>query len=177
MVKISDFDIIIEGRKDGEYFFDYDLNDEFFSLFEHSLIEHANLKVNLLLNKKNKLFEFLYKIQGEIELVCDRCLDTFMYPINVEQTQLVKIGEEYNDTDEHMLIIPENQQSINVAQWLYEDAALTIPIRKIHPLDENGKSTCNPKMLTILNKYKVEDKEIEEKEDSPFEQLKSLLND
>jgi len=47
MAKYSDFDIEIESRKNGTYKFSYVLDDEFFSFFEKSLIEHGELKVEL----------------------------------------------------------------------------------------------------------------------------------
>ncbi len=176
MVKYSDFDIEIESRKNGTYKFSYVLEDEFFAFFEKSLIEHGRLEVDLEFVKKNKLLEFIYTIKGEIELVCDRCLDTFMHPVDVKNVQYVKIGDEYKEIDEQTIMIPSSWQKVNVAQWLYEDAALTIPYRKVHPLDENGNSTCNPEMLKILDKYAVEEADDEVYEDPRWSELKKLLN-
>jgi len=174
MVKYKDFEIEIEGRKNGVYKFNYELGNDFFELFEKALIKHGNLAVNLDFVKKNRLLEFNYTIKGEIELVCDRCLDTFMHPVNIKTTQIVKVGEEEKEIDERTWMIKESRKSINVAQWFYEDAALTIPYRKIHPDDENGNSTCNPEMLKVLGKYTINDKE-ESNTDPRWDVLKDLL--
>ncbi len=175
MVKYSDFDIEIEGRKNGTYRFSYILEDDFFAFFEKSLIEHGRLEVNLELIKKNKLLEFIYTVKGAIELVCDRCLDTFMHPVNINNVQYVKIGDAYKEIDEQTIMIPSSWQKVNVAQWLYEDAALTIPYRKVHPLDANGNSTCNPEMLKILDKYAIDETGNEPAEDPRWSELKKLL--
>ena len=174
-MRYSDFEIEIEGRKNGKYNFSYELGDDFFVLFEKALIEHGHLFVELEMVRKNKLYEFNYHIEGEIELVCDRCLGKFMHPVKIDAVQIVKIGDEYKEVDERTLIVPESEKSINVAQWLYEDAALTIPYRKVHPTDENGNSTCNHEMLDILEKYSVVENE-EIKIDPRWDSLKGLLN-
>jgi len=174
MVKIDFFDIEVSNRKNGTYKFSYVLEDDFFKLFENSLIEHGVLEVALELVKKNKILKFIYTIKGEIELVCDRCLGTFMHPVDIKNIQYVKIGEEYKEVDERTIIIPSTWEKVNVAQWLYEDAALTIPYRKVHPLDEEGKSKCNVEMLKILDNYLVKDAEVMQ-EDPRWNKLKSLL--
>lgn len=175
MMKYSDFDIEIEGRKNGSYKFTYELEDDFFVLFEKALIDHGHLSVDLEMVKKNKLYEFIYHIEGEVELVCDRCLGKFMHPVKIDAVQIVKVGDEFKDIDERTVMVPESKKSINVAQWLYEDAALTIPYKKVHPLDENGNSTCNHEMLDILERYTISDKE-EIKTDPRWDALKGLLN-
>jgi uncharacterized metal-binding protein YceD (DUF177 family) len=44
-----------------------------------------------------------------------------------------------------------------VAQLIYEFVCLAIPIKRIHPEDENGSSTCDPVMLEKLNKYIIKE--------------------
>jgi uncharacterized metal-binding protein YceD (DUF177 family) len=49
---------------------------------------------------------------------------------------------------------------------------LALPIRKIHPDDSNGNSTCDPVMLK-----KLEDLRVEESENDPrWDELKKLMN-
>jgi uncharacterized protein len=173
-MKYRDFEIEIEGRKNGTYRFSYELSDDFFELFENSLLDKGSLSVELKMIKKNKLYEFIYHIEGEIELICDRCLGKFMQPVEVDAMQIVKVGDEYKEVDERTVMIPEAQKSINVAQWIYEDVALTVPLRKVHPDDENGNSTCDKEMLDILEKYSINEKE-DTKIDPRWGALKDLM--
>jgi uncharacterized metal-binding protein YceD (DUF177 family) len=51
---------------------------------------------------------------------------------------------------------------------------LALPIKRVHPLDKNGKSMCDPAMLKELEELIIE----EEKENDPrWDELKKLMND
>jgi uncharacterized metal-binding protein YceD (DUF177 family) len=80
-------------------------------------------------------------------MVCDNCLETFLSPILLTAKQFVKLGNNYEELDDTTVSIPRNSEKINIAQWIFETIALSIPIRKVHPLDKNGNPTCNPEML------------------------------
>jgi uncharacterized metal-binding protein YceD (DUF177 family) len=63
----------------------------------------------------------------------------------------VKYGEEFNDENDELLIIPETEVSLNVAYMLYDTVALTIPLKHVHPA---GK--CNKGMAKYLKNNAVE---------------------
>ena len=63
---------------------------------------------------------------------------------------------------------------LDLQQHLYEFIHLALPIKRVHPGDKNGKSTCDPVMLKKLEELIVE----EEKEERPrWDELKKLMND
>src|SRR3546814_7423021 len=70
-------------------------------LFDYSIIKKGNLEVHMELDKRERMLVLDIAISGTVELVCDRCLDTFDYPLETRQQQLVKMSEEVeNDRSE-----------------------------------------------------------------------------
>jgi uncharacterized protein len=61
---------------------------------------------------------------------------------------------------------------LDLRQQIYEFIMLALPIKRVHPADKKGKSTCDPVMLK-----KLEELIIEEKENDPrWDELKKLMN-
>ena len=70
-------------------------------------------------------------------------------------------------------MIPENEYQIDLAHVMYEYIVTALPIQHIHPDDENGQSTCDSEMLSLLEK--MQQKENNENEIDPrWEKLKEL---
>src|SRR5690606_16551992 len=42
-------------------------------------------------------------------------------------------GEEFNDENEELLILPQGEFQINVAQYIYEMIVLSVPYKRVHP--------------------------------------------
>ena len=70
-----------------------------------------------------------------------------------------------------MIILNTDDHEIDLKDYIYELIFLNIPIRKVHPDDEDGNSTCNPEMLNKLEKYTTKD------ESSKIDSRWSKLND
>ena len=83
----------------------------------------------------------------------DRCLGEFDQPVENHARVIIKFGEEEEESDE-IIVIPESETQINVAQLIYEFIALAVPIRHVHPDDENGNSTCDPNMIKKLEELR-----------------------
>ena len=118
------------------------------------------------------IFEF--DINGTVEVICDRCLDLFDYPVKGNETLYVKLGETWDEESDDMIIIPESQHEFNVSQLIYEYIMLILPIQRIHPDDENGKSTCDTEMLKKLG-AQPDPQETDPRWDA-LANLKKLLN-
>ncbi|HIE16395.1 MAG TPA: DUF177 domain-containing protein [Bacteroidales bacterium] len=173
MVSIAEYDIYFSGKSNGFYSFDYIIGNDFFKLFPKPPIEEGTLNVHLQMEKKQKLLIFDFKITGEIALVCDNCLEKFMSPVLLTAKQYVKLGQIYEELDEVTISIPHSEEKINVAQWIYETIVLSIPIRRVHPLDENGHPTCNPDMIKRIKDLSQTN---QIKKDSRWDKLTTLLN-
>jgi uncharacterized metal-binding protein YceD (DUF177 family) len=173
----KDFDIKFTGLKLGKHDFHYELGDEFFALFDYQEFEKARLGVEVLLEKKENSLELNIKMKGVVQVPCDITNDPFDLPLSNELDLVVKFGPEYDDTDETVLILPDGEHYVNVAQYLYELAVLAMPLKRVSPAVERGEK--GQKELEILKRAEgvAPEKEEENKEIDPrWDKLKDLLN-
>ncbi len=91
-------------------------------------------------------------------------------PITNEANVVVKFGQEYNDEDDEILILPHGEHKLYVDQYIFELIVLSLPSKRIHPgvLDGSIKS----EILDILEDLKP--KENNNLEDPRWEKLKNL---
>ena len=136
------FDIDIFKLANGKHTMEFDFDTAFFGLFEDSVVEHGEGNVKIDLDRSPSLITLCFHLKGEIQLVCDRSLDTFMYPINETKELRIKYGDHWEELSEELLLIPTNTQKIDVGQFVYEYISLAIPMKKLHPRfhddDEGG---------------------------------------
>jgi hypothetical protein len=45
-------------------------------------------------------------MKGEVLVTCDRCLGSFITRLTAENQVVVKVGQEFDDSDPELLIIP-----------------------------------------------------------------------
>ena len=50
-------------------------------------------------------------------------------------------------------VVPDSENEIEIAQYIYELILLSFPINFIHPDDEDGFSTCNEEMMQKLESH------------------------
>jgi uncharacterized protein len=131
---LRNYDIDIIRLKEGKHTFSFQVDNEFFSQFEdNNLVTNGNLAVNVVLNKDINLIEALFEIEGTVELVCDRSLETFDYPLNAADRVLYKYGAEEQEINEEIYIITRDTPRLKLAQLIYEFILLALPAKKIHP--------------------------------------------
>lgn len=110
------------------------------------------------------MFEMNFRINGVVMVPCDRCLDDMEVPIETQNRLSVKFGKEYAEESEEIVVIPEDEGSINLAWFLYEFVALTVPMKHVHP---PGK--CNKGMSSKLRKHTAKSADDIDNEDDSFE--------
>lgn len=140
MKKINEYDINLVNLKDKIHEYDFDLNNDFFAMFEQNLVNGGSLHAHVVLDKSSLLLSFEFNIKGTVNLICDRSLEDFDYPIDIKENLLVKYGEQEMELDENVLQIPQNTQNLNIAQHLFDYVGLAIPMKKLHPrfvVDDN----------------------------------------
>lgn len=176
MRDLSTYLIEIIGLKNTDYQFNWEIEDIFFRNFEESLIEKGSLACSLKLSKKETFIEMHFTIEGSVDLVCDRSLDHFDYPISEHKKMLFKYGEEDREIDDEVEMISRNRQNINVAQYIYEYIATAVPLKKLHPRygteDEQGETLV---YTTDRENQEKDDNNISET-DPRWEVLKNLKN-
>jgi uncharacterized metal-binding protein YceD (DUF177 family) len=169
MDKLRNYDVSFSGLKTGKHEFKYEIDKEFFQLFDtEQEFTNPKIAVDVSLDKHSTFLEFEIKVNGTVELVCDITTENFDHPIENEIKVLVKFGEEYDDSEEDVITIPISDHAFNVAQLIYETVALSIPMKKVSP-------HINDEDLQILEKFSPKEIEEEEHESDPrWEALKKL---
>jgi uncharacterized metal-binding protein YceD (DUF177 family) len=139
---LDEFHIDIFKLKPGVYQYDYTIGDAFFAEFDQDLVNQGALSVALKLDKQDTFIELNFDIKGQVQLTCDRSLDTFMHPVAIQEHLILKYGDEAETVSEEFEIIPANAMAINVAEYIYEFVAVSIPLKRLHPRfdpDEEGE--------------------------------------
>ncbi|WP_367274596.1 DUF177 domain-containing protein, partial [uncultured Lutibacter sp.] len=177
MKDLKEFDISFVGIKDGLNQFEYRIENEFFDFFEYDEFYSSNTKVDLTFLKKPTMFELNFTFLGWVEVTCDVTNELFKYPIEACIDLVVKFGQEFNDENEELLIIPYSDYKINVAQYIYEAIVLALPLKRIHPGVNDG--TLHSEILDKLRELEIKEEEVEtDKEIDPrWNKLKNILID
>jgi len=173
----SKYNIEFKGLKEGLHDYQFEVNDKFFVHFEESLVDNGEVSVKVELEKRSAFLKLSFALEGWLELVCDRCLDSYQQDVSLETELFVKFGEEdeFEDGDNVIWVLPE-EHAINLAQIIYEYVTLSIPLRHVHP-DESGENGCNQEMIDRLNNITQFDAEDDEEEIDPrWAALKNLKN-
>ncbi|HET9054036.1 MAG TPA: DUF177 domain-containing protein, partial [Cyclobacteriaceae bacterium] len=93
--------------------------------------------VTVALDKRETFLETEFKIRGSVKLVCDRSLDEFDYPIDVNRKIIFKYGDQDMEVSEDVIIIRHGTEVLEIGQYIYEFIALAIPMKKLHPRFQN----------------------------------------
>jgi uncharacterized metal-binding protein YceD (DUF177 family) len=74
-----------------------------------------------------------FKINGTIELVCDRSLEPYNHPVDLKERLIIQFGDKEETLDNELEVILRGTQSLHLEQYLYEYIAMAIPFKKLHP--------------------------------------------
>lgn len=148
--KFTEYKIPLMSMPEGEHRYEFHLERQFFVNMESTDIYDADLRVALTVTHKGDIYNFSFKINGTITLICDRCLDSLIWPVDTYYNIGVRYGDSYNDESDDLLIIPSSDTYLNVAYMIHDTVALTIPIKHVHPA---GK--CNRQMSAVLKKHRA----------------------
>jgi uncharacterized metal-binding protein YceD (DUF177 family) len=113
------------------------------------------------------------RIEGKVDISCDRCLGIYSQPVSCENRLLVRFGKVYDDSDPDIITVPAGENELDMSQYFYEYILLALPIKRIHPSDSEGNSTCDAGMIVKLKEHIVEH---EEETDPRWDDLRKLMN-
>ena len=174
MATLEHYIIDLKALGEEPAHYEYLLDNDFFALLETTEVQKGALKAIVDVRKQAASFELNFQIDGEVVVLCDRCLDEMTQPITSTDKLTVKFGEDYSDEGDDVVIVPEDEGVVNVAWFIYEFIALAIPIRHVHAAGE-----CNPEMERKLQQH-LTDNEAEETAEKPadprWEGLRNLLD-
>ena len=138
----------------------------------------GKLTADVSLQKSESMIQMIFKVEGTIELTCDRSLDLFDQPISFENTMIYKFGEEEKELSEDVMIILNDTQTINIADLLFEFIGLQVPMKKLHPRFQEEDDDDQEEGVMVYSST-VDDSKTEEQQedvDPRWAALKKLKN-
>jgi len=163
MKDLKEFDISFIGLKEGIHQFEYTIDKKFFDFFNYDEFYDSNVKVVVSFLKNTTIFELDFAFSGWVEVACDVTTELFHQPIEADIHLIVKFGDEYNDENEELLIIPHSENKMNVAQYIYEAIVLAVPIKRVHPGVIDG--SLHSEVLEKLKEFEIKDEDQEEEQE------------
>ncbi|QIX63124.1 DUF177 domain-containing protein [Hymenobacter lutimineralis] len=149
MKKDAQFDLAIAKLADKTHHFAFELDRAFFEQFDQQLIPDGNLHADVTLHKTDRLLTLDFAIKGTVRLICDRSLDEYDQPLDIQEQLLVRYGDREVELDDNVLQITQDTQTLPIAQHLFDYIGLALPMKKLHPRFQNEPDE-NPEAETKL---------------------------
>ena len=131
--------------------FSYHLDGSFFNDVEATEVNSASVDAQLRVDKKEEgIYRLSFRFSGELIIPCDRCLDDMTLCVDTTYDLTVKEGDEYDDSDEKVLVIPGHRRELDLTPLMRDTVLLTIPLMHVHP-----EGACNAQMLDKLQQMRA----------------------
>ena len=131
MCSLEQFKIDLKALAEDVTSLDYELTDQYFQALSDAEIKSGALHVSGSIRKAVGFFELQLGISGTVQVPCDRCLDMMTQPIDTELRLVVKLGEEYSEQDD-VIVVDEREAVLDTSWLIYETIALAVPIQHVH---------------------------------------------
>lgn len=191
MGKFDKYKIDLKGMEADSVKYEFVLDNLYFSHIDGPEVQKGKVNVVLIVKKTPRAFEFSFQTEGAVWVPCDRCLDEMELLISSSDKLMVKFGQEYAEEGDSLIVIPEQEGEINVAWFMYEFIALSIPMKHVH-----APGKCNKSVTSKLSKHLktnadedsddtfdtgveediVVEEEVEEQIDPRWNELKKILD-
>ena len=170
MCSLDTFKIDLKELKEDVKSFNFHLDDSYFKAINAPDVMYGELDVDIHARKVSDMFKFDIHTEGVVRIPCDICLEDMEQPIDADNQLVVKLGLEYNDDDE-IIIVSEDDAILDISWFIYEFIVLNIPIKHVH-----APGKCNPAMIEMLHEHNAARSNEEEEEtiDPRWEALKKL---
>ena len=169
------YNIPYTGLKLGKHNFQFDLDSSFFDEFEYSDISSSELKVDIILEKSEVMIVAKMEAKGFVEVVCNRCNDSFNYGLETDSSVIFKYIDEAIEDDMIIGVLP-SEHELKMSNPIFQMIVLGLPLSFNHENEDD----CNQEMIELLDGYRYyaePEEEIEEEIDPRWEALKNLNKD
>ena len=167
------FHVNIIGLSLKAHHFDFQLGDAFLKEYGVDQVAGGELVASVVLDKKETFIEADFKIKGHVGLVCDRSLEPFDLPLDMNKRIVFKYGEEETELSDEIIVIRHDRALLDVGQYFYEFIVLEIPMKKLHPKFQDAEDQDNNPGKMIYTSAPDPDSE-GDVIDPRWEQLKKL---
>ena len=148
MGKFDKYKVDLKAMQADSCTFEFVLDNAFFANIDGPEVQKGKVNVILTVKRTPGAFELVFLTEGIVLVPCDRCLDEMEVSVTATDKLFVKFGSDYAEENDNMVIVPEEEGAINVAWFIYEFIALTIPMKHVH-----APGKCNKGMVNKLNKH------------------------
>ncbi len=145
--------IPFKGLDLGNHHYDFEIKNSFFESYKLLNIHKGQLSLSVDLEKESGLMVLLFHFDGSVMLQCDRCLENYTQALSGEFRLIVKFADKFEEISDELITIPYDENRLDLSQYIYEYIILMLPIKRVHPDDEDGNSTCNQEMLDRIDNY------------------------
>ncbi len=154
------YQIAFTGLNPGTHTFDFQIGNRFFEQVQDAEITGGQVSVAVTMAKEERMMDLHLEIIGKVSVPCDRCNELMDMEVNGKERLIIKLGDHYYEESEDVQVIPDTAHQFDLSPFLYEYIHLLLPIRRVHPEDEDGNSQCDPeilKKLKELSEHHVQD--------------------
>lgn len=144
------YNISLKNLSFGVHTYEYELDRKFFEAIDGDEVRKGNVSVTVTVKRTSSTFECNFDLNGVVKVPCTRCLDDMDQEVEAQNRLIVKFGQEYAEESDEIVVIPEDEGEINIAWFLYEFIALSIPIKHVHPAGE-----CNRAVSAKFRKHRA----------------------
>lgn len=130
--------------------FRFSLTDAFFKEAEQEDVLGGNLEVTVSATRERDgaTYRIALNVKGEVQVVCDRCLDELTLPVDTTDTVKLVLSEPKETDDDTIRFIGQRAQSYDLSDDIFQAVELSLPIQRVH---EDGQ--CNSEMLDFLDAH------------------------
>ena len=160
MTNKKEFEIPFSGLKLGSHSFDFKIEDSFFEDYKLEELNNVDVSIAVHLEKKTNMLVLKFELAGQIALICDRCTDQFIQPINHDFDLIVRFSDITDQSDnEELLILSHNDHTISLDDYFHEFVLLSLPTKRAHSYIEG----CNQETISKIEEmgYYSSEEEIE----------------
>ena len=152
----------------------FDISNGFINECLDFKIEKSELKLDIAIKKEGtRGYELQCHIFGKIDGVpCDLCAESLILEIDKRDTFILKETKESIQSNDEVIFIQSGQKRFDITHLIFEMIILSIPLKRVHKLNDDGKRLCDKEMLNLVQKY-FKKKSIEN--DPRWDPLKKII--
>ncbi len=162
----------------GDHDFEFEVGKGFFEKFENSPVGSGTAKVIVAAHKGASSMKLQVRIEARAEVLCDRCLEPLTIPVNYEGSLEVHQDDaQAGEYDGETLWVSSREEGVDLTQYVYESVCIALPLQRVHGVDANGVSLCDPDMLARFQIVSEQEFDALEQKESPLQRELEKLKD
>ena len=130
---LTEYIVPIFSLSNKKHEYSFEVQNEFFDAFEDSIVKKGKFNIEVTLDRSETMIVAEITIKGYAELICDRSLDEFRFPIDAKEKVIYKYEDKYEEIDDTLIHIPFGAESLDLSTNIYDLINVQIPMKKLHP--------------------------------------------